>query len=622
MQRDEMLSATEIAHLAGVTRAAVTNWRQRYDDFPARASRDGRSDLFRRDEVIAWLDQAGKLSTGDQVEKQIWALLSEGRDAGLAPGDVVELLANGPSEPSNSVESSAKALREWAQTTGSGAALAEGLAQLGFKRKTGLEFGEATQFQDFLSEALAQFADVGSIYDPAVGSGRLLRRAAKRVDASELYGQDINSATAKVARSLAQLEGIDVTIREGDSLRDCKFTGLQVDAVLSVPPFGTKLNEPLLEDPRWRYGVPQRDAFWAFAQDALHHLKPGGVAVLATSLSTLFGPGEHERFRERLTRDGVVKAVFRVGPGQLEVRGINPAVLVLRLPVRYGEGANQVLFGDFDESDNLMKSLGTAFAEESGAEHRSVAFEDIAANGFNLDPRRYCSADTPLPSDALRSINLKSVHSSLKYLTERPLIADRQPASYERTRLRDVVGLRLIHGSASRNLELAGSTRVLTLADLNRSSNAASWTDQQVREEKLTRQGDVAFAAAGAIGQGLVIDEDSVGCATHSRVWLLRSTGEQVEPEWIQLWLASTNFQDQAHRMSSGSTLPQLNGKQFLDFWIPLPPIDEQRVLTTELHKTKESLQQAEILRASLKTKLEFDISIAMGIEDVHRNYE
>ncbi|MEU4813753.1 N-6 DNA methylase [Nocardia fluminea] len=60
----DALTAAAIARLAGVGRAAVSNWRKRYPDFPQPNSGTSASPTFSRAEVEAWLTATGK---GEQL---------------------------------------------------------------------------------------------------------------------------------------------------------------------------------------------------------------------------------------------------------------------------------------------------------------------------------------------------------------------------------------------------------------------------------------------------------------------------------------------------------------------------------------------------------------------------
>jgi chromosome partitioning protein len=52
---EELLGLQEIASLAKVSRAAVSNWRTRFADFPIPVAQLGAGPVFRRDQVMGWL---------------------------------------------------------------------------------------------------------------------------------------------------------------------------------------------------------------------------------------------------------------------------------------------------------------------------------------------------------------------------------------------------------------------------------------------------------------------------------------------------------------------------------------------------------------------------------------
>ena len=56
----ELITAAAIARLAGVGRAAVSNWRRRYPEFPQPAGGSPNSPTFDRAEVLTWLKETGK----------------------------------------------------------------------------------------------------------------------------------------------------------------------------------------------------------------------------------------------------------------------------------------------------------------------------------------------------------------------------------------------------------------------------------------------------------------------------------------------------------------------------------------------------------------------------------
>src|SRR5690242_5978789 len=74
MSQDATVNAGDIARLADVGRAAVSNWRRRYEDFPQPVGGTASSPLFSLPEVEAWLRRNGKsyeVSLGDRVWQQL-----------------------------------------------------------------------------------------------------------------------------------------------------------------------------------------------------------------------------------------------------------------------------------------------------------------------------------------------------------------------------------------------------------------------------------------------------------------------------------------------------------------------------------------------------------------------
>ena len=144
----------------------------------------------------------------------------------------------------------------------------------------------------------------GRVYDPCCGSSGMFVQSiefirahasgngnggAARGDIS-IYGQEFNHTTWRLARMNLAIRGIAGQIDHGDSFRDDRHPDLKADFILANPPFNVSEwgGEHLVEDKRWRYGVPPKgNANFAWVQHMVHHLAPKGVAgfVLANGLT-------------------------------------------------------------------------------------------------------------------------------------------------------------------------------------------------------------------------------------------------------------------------------------------------------------------------------------------------
>ncbi len=291
-----VLTAAEIARLAGVTRATVSNWRRRHPDFPEPAGGTDASPGYDRSEVEAWLAARGALPELPLAERLWRGVLEMARDADL--GETVAWAAQVVQATSAKMSHMAPPRPMVAQVKSKDGQLARNLAEVaaecGLQETLGLLIGKYLEATGALAAATPQpVADLMAelavtadaiVLDPACGTGELLAAAAQN-GASRLLGQELDASLAELAgiRVGMMAQPGEAEVRAGDSLFDDKFTELLADVVLCHPPFGNRDwgHEELAYDPRWEYGTPPRaESELAWAQHALARLRPGGQAVM------------------------------------------------------------------------------------------------------------------------------------------------------------------------------------------------------------------------------------------------------------------------------------------------------------------------------------------------------
>ncbi|MCT9934560.1 SAM-dependent methyltransferase [Planotetraspora sp. A-T 1434] len=328
MHDSATVAAADIARLAGVGRAAVSNWRRRFDDFPSPVAGTSSSPLFSLAAVEEWLRRQGKLAEvplDERVWQQLRASVDDLRLADAVGQAGVFLTSSSAEGP-----------------------LPDGLADLATSR------GPARTF-DFLYErylethsrrvavtsgevadlmvALADVAGGSSVLDPACGFGTLLVSAAAS-GATKLYGQEREQSSAVIAESRLRLHGHDSIVLTGDALRDDMFDSLQADAVVCTPPFGERSwgYEELSSDIRWTYGLPPRgEPELPWVQHGLFHVRPGGhVVILMPSAAADRRSGR--RIRAQLLRSGALRAVVALPAGSAPGALGSPHLWVLRKP--------------------------------------------------------------------------------------------------------------------------------------------------------------------------------------------------------------------------------------------------------------------------------------------------
>ncbi|MFH9550048.1 N-6 DNA methylase [Streptomyces sp. NPDC017435] len=401
-QPSAQVTAAEISRIAGVTRATVSNWRRRHDDFPAPSGGTDSSPLYDLESVRSWLASRGQVSAASPSEELRTTLRLHAQSGG-GTSDLLLLVLAAAGRPPEELTAAAllpdadlvsRAEREVATVadavpaadavrfkTVDAAVLralyvcvrAEGgQAALGVLAERELEDSAASgayRTPEPLADLLAGLIP-GSpvrVLDPACGSGTLLAAAARR-GARELYGQDTLPVQARRSAVSLMLTAPDatVTVRAADSLRADAFPGLVVDAVLCNPPFGVRDwgHDELAYDPRWAYGVPPRaESELAWVQHALAHLTPGGHAVLLLP-PAMAGRASGRRVRAELARGGALRAVIALPVGASVPLHIGLQIWVLQRPEPGGPERKSVLFVDAAETSS---PAGTGGGGTAGA---------------------------------------------------------------------------------------------------------------------------------------------------------------------------------------------------------------------------------------------------------------
>ncbi|MGW4647342.1 N-6 DNA methylase [Kitasatospora sp. NPDC004289] len=329
------VTLAQIARVAGVGRAAVSNWRRRDEGFPAPLGGTDTSPTFSLTEVENWLLTKGKgRAVGDR--ERLWPKLDALGDrtlsgmavAGMAhrhtPAGIslADLPENVRSLTAEAVELGAREglpgtfdflLTRWLeanvrQISATPVPLAELMASLAFLARS------------------TPTADPITVHDPACGTGGLLAATAavaQRQDPAPrsvvLTGTEVEPVLAALADArLSFSQGrVSGSVRLGDSLRSGPDSDVAADLVLCNPPFNQRDwgHEELATDRRWVYGLPPRtEPELAWVQHALSCLTPGGTGVLALP-PAVASRKAGRRIRGALLRAGALRAVIALPAG-------------------------------------------------------------------------------------------------------------------------------------------------------------------------------------------------------------------------------------------------------------------------------------------------------------------
>ncbi|MFE9723141.1 N-6 DNA methylase [Streptomyces sp. NPDC005794] len=384
-----VVTAAQIARLAGVTRAAVANWRRRHEDFPVPVGGTAAGPLFSFGEVETWL-AAQRKGRGASPEVALWqslraaygddmaaALVAVGRHLtggkdGTLPGplrEAVDQLAAERTAPS----------------------LFENLVTR-FTTSAGRSGAQAVS-SPRLVRAFAHFAGSveGIVYDPACGAGSLLF-AITGTAHTVRTGQELNVTLLSVARLRAALNGPSATqLEAGDSLRDDRQPGLRAQLVVCEPPLGQSDwgREDLLIDPRWELGTPPRaEGDLAWLQHCYSHTTPGGRTLIALAPSAAYRKSGR-RIRAELVRRGALASIVALPPGLATSHNQPLFLWELRRPTGTGDEARTVRMVDLTQNDP------DGPLEPTPDQTAQVSVIDLLREDVDLSPPVYVTAAQP-----------------------------------------------------------------------------------------------------------------------------------------------------------------------------------------------------------------------------------
>ncbi|MPS48645.1 type I restriction-modification system subunit M [Methylobacillus sp.] len=283
--------------------------------------------------------------------------------------------------------------------------------------KSGGEFFTPQQVSKLIARlAMHGQSSINKIYDPACGSGSLLLQAKKQFDEHIIedgfFGQEINHTTYNLARMNMFLHNINYdkfNIQLGNTLTEPHFGDEKpFDAIVSNPPYSVKWigsDDPtLINDERFApAGVlaPKSKADFAFVLHVLSYLSSKGRAAIVCFPGIFYRGGAEQKIRQYLVDNNYVETVISLAPNLFYGTTIAVNILVLSKHKTdtniqfidasdlFKKGTNNNLLLD-EHIDQIM----VVFDSKENVDHfaKSVPFEEVAANNYNLSVSSYVEA--------------------------------------------------------------------------------------------------------------------------------------------------------------------------------------------------------------------------------------
>lgn len=428
------VSLAEIARIAGVGRAAVSNWRRRHDSFPTRIGGTDVSPQFSLAEVEHWLRDNGKLKDigGREFLWPRFEALGSRDESGLAVAESARLMRAPRARVARSeLSSTARELVGEAARLGRSEGPRETFEFL-LQRWLETHVRQLSTTPSQLASLMTRIAltvrlgrDEGglTVFDPACGTGHLPAAAAQEYDGSGLVvlGCERDPALAALASArlgfITENGNVRTEIATADALRDDPFAEVRADIALCNPPFNERDwgYEELATDQRWTHGLPPRtEPELAWVQHLLSHLKPGGAAVVVLP-PAVASRKAGRRIRGSLLRTGVLRAVVALPPGSAQPHSVSLQLWVLRAapdsPVPAAPGQDALLVDatgfarpgarepgpDWDALDAfVLSALEILDHPDAGPPESAVRVPllDLLDDEVDVTPGRYTASST------------------------------------------------------------------------------------------------------------------------------------------------------------------------------------------------------------------------------------
>jgi type I restriction enzyme M protein len=258
-----------------------------------------------------------------------------------------------------------------------------------------------------------------TVYDPTCGSGSLLLKVADEAPTPvTIYGQEKDSATSSLARMNMILHNNPTAlIMQGNTLTDPKFkeagTLKTFDYVVANPPFSDK---------RWSTGLdPLHDAYdrfklfgtppakqgdYAYLLHIVRSLRSTGKGACILPHGVLFRGNAEADIRKALVRRGYIKGIIGLPVNLFYGTGIPACIVVVDKEHAH---ARKGIFM-VDASQGYLKGRNKNRLREQDIHKivdvftrqleiprysRTVGFDEIEKNEFNLNLPRYIDSQTP-----------------------------------------------------------------------------------------------------------------------------------------------------------------------------------------------------------------------------------
>ncbi|HWC87855.1 MAG TPA: class I SAM-dependent DNA methyltransferase, partial [Solirubrobacteraceae bacterium] len=308
----------------------------------------------------------------------------------------------------------------------------------------------------------------GRIFDPACGSGGMFVQSAHFVerhrrspgDELSIYGQEKTGETVRLAKTNLAIHGLSGEIREGNSYyEDLHKSVGRFDFVMANPPFNVdRVDKAKLEDDRRFPDLPRADnANYLWIQLFATALNDMGPSRLRDGQLGVRRPPQRGRDRRKLIEGRLVDVIVAIGSNFFYTMTLPVTLWFLDRGKRETDRADRVLFidarqvfrqidrahrdftdeqlellanmvrlyrGEAPELDHVEKGLfaqrfpDATYIDVPGL-CKVATFDEIASQGWSLNPGRYVGTEVEDLDDEVFEEKLAAAQAELRDLATR-----------------------------------------------------------------------------------------------------------------------------------------------------------------------------------------------------------
>jgi hypothetical protein len=424
------------------------------------------------------------------------------------------------------------------------------------------------------------------VLDMCCGVGSILseyKRGSRRI-----VGQEINASTALLHRLLNRAECGHAEILCEDSLATCHEDWMQEGffSVVAVPPLGLRLREDQIvpTDLRWTFSAQAKrnnaDDFWI--QNALAYLRTSsgelafrGVLVLRPGW---FFEGHETAMRDALVKSGVVEAVVSLGGGLLRSTQIPLCILILRKGGSVNRPVRMVDASEVGLANRSVRLLSNTDADQivaavnggsSAVRHSRIKVKDVSVSEI-------------LENSAILAVSRYTQEPVEEVISLGEAIEKAESALQELQKTLDEFKKQLsgpLLSSIEKMLPETNSVQSSHLKVEDMMEKGAgieslfktrqpgrSWTRDEILYSDI-----VIGLVGGALGQAMLGNDFVEHDVKWNKIWILRPHPDFVLPEYLLTWARFGGLMVQLRPLASGTTVQMVAKRDIFRITVPIP---------------------------------------------------